>query len=488
MYPYDSLRDYAADLEARGRLLRIKEMDQDKYEMTAFAYRVNDRMKDKAPAFLVEKIKVNGKWHDTPAVGNLYNGFGSVARCFGVETVTDDQGLMYEAAVDRILSFMDRDFKWKKIEPVIVDKKNAPCKEVILTGEDVDLSRFPWIRNNPADGGQYISAGSVIMHDPELGRNVGTYRMQVKGPRKTGVYFTNQSHGYKFMMQAMERGEEKVPVSVAIGIDPVSWMMSSTRLADAGEDEFALAGGFRGKPVELVKSETNDLYVPAHGEIILEGEISMDAEEEGPYGEMLGYIGKKTYTAFCIDVKAITHRVKPWVYNLWPGIGGSYLTLPWEVAHFARLKKIMPNLVKLHNPPDTASIIIACIDKRFPGEGIEAGMLILGYRMIGFSKKMVIVLDKDIDPTDLSRVVHAVGTRWQPDPASLVVKQSFHIPIDPSCREMFLSSKIVIDATRQLPGEGGPDVYPEDNRTVLEERAAEAFKIVDGKWSSYFGK
>jgi 4-hydroxy-3-polyprenylbenzoate decarboxylase len=325
------------------------------------------------------------------------------------------------------------------------------------------------------------------MHDPELGRNVGTYRMQVKGPKKVGVYFTNQSHGYKFMNNAMERGEERVPVSVAVGIDPISFMMSSTRLADAGQDEFALAGGFRGKPVQLVKSETNDHLVPAHAEFIIEGFISTEVEEEGPYGEMMGYIGRKVYT-FTIDINTITHRTKPWVYNLWPGIGGAYLTLPWDVSHFARLKKIMPHLRKIHTPPDVPSVIIACIDKRLPGEGIEMGMLMLGYRMVGFSKKVVIVVDNDVDPTDLSRVMHAIGTRWQPGTASLNVRQSSHIPLDPSCREMFLSSKIVIDATRQQPGEGGPDVYPEDNRTVLEERAAGAFEIVDKKWSSYFGK
>ena len=180
--------------------------------------------------------------------------------------------------------------------------------------------------------------------------------------------------------------------------------------------------------------------------------------------------------------------MKPWVFNLWPGIGGAYLTLPWDVAHFARLKKIMPHLTKIHTPTDVPSIIIACIDKRLPGEGIEMGMLMLGYRMVGFSKKVVIVVDSDVDPTDLSRVMHAIGTRWQPYTGSLNVRQSSHIPLDPSCKEMFLSGKIVIDATRQQPGEGGPDIYPDDNRTVLEERQPGAFEIVEKKWESYFGK
>ena len=226
--------------------------------------------------------------------------------------------------------------------------------------------------------------------------------------------------------------------------------------------------------------------MPAQAEFILEGDISTDMEKEGPYGEMMGYIGKKTNT-FSMNVKAITHRRSPWVYNLWPGMGGAYLTLPWDVE-LIRLKKMMPSLQKLYTPPETASVFIVCIDKRLPGEGIEMGMLILGYRMVGFSKKMVIVVDKDIDPTDMSRVMHAMGTRWQPHPASLIVPHTFHIPIDPSIREMFLSSKIVIDATRQQPGEGGPDVYPEDNRTVMEEKAPEAFKLVEKNWGKYFQK
>ena len=311
--------------------------------------------------------------------------------------------------------------------------------------------------------------------------------MQVKGPQKVGANFTNQSHAYKFMIRAGERGEDKVDAAVVIGIDPISWMMSSTRLADMGEDEFAVAGGFRGKPVELVKCETNNLYVPAQAEIVLEGEIPMEVEQEGPYGEMFGYIGQET-TTFYMKIKTITHRENPWLYNIWTGVGGGYFTLPWDVGNLVRLKKIMPNLVKVYTPPETATVVIVCIDKKFPGEGIEAGMMILGYRLIGFSKKMVIVVDKDVEPTDLSRVIHAVGTRWQPVPASLVVDHSFHMPIDPSLREPFLSSKIIIDATRQLPGEGGPERYPEDSRTVMNERAKEAFALVEKNWESYFQK
>jgi len=487
MFPYNSIREYVADLDKQGKLLHIKEMDQDAYEMTAFSYRLEDRLKDKAPAFLVEKTKINNRVYDSPVIANIFNGFDKVAQCFGAELdeLSDDRPQMHALASKKILNCLDDDFKWKTIEPVVINREKAPCKEVVLAKDEVDIFKFPWIKNNPADGGQFVSSGTAVMQDPELGRNVGTYRLQVKGPKKVGICLTLPSHGYQFVMKAAERGEEKIPVSVAIGVDPLTFMMAGTRLADLSEDEFALAGGFRGKPVELVKSETNDILVPAHAEIIIEGEIPMEGEEDGPYGELFGYIGKK-HQSFYINIKAITHRTQPWVFNLWPGIGGAYLTLPWDVSHQARLKKIMNNLVKLYTPIETPSIVIISIDKKLPGEGIEAGMMVLGYRMVGFSKKVVIVVDSDIDPTDNARVMHAVGTRWQPDPGSLMVKQSIHMPVDPSIREMFLSSKIVIDATRQLSSEGGPESFPLDNRTAVEERAPGSFELVDKKWDTYF--
>ena len=126
--------------------------------------------------------------------------------------------------------------------------------------------------------------------------------------------------------------------------------------------------------------------------------------------------------------------------------------------------------------------------QRLLHEGMEAGLLLAGYRAVGFTKKMIVILDKDIYPTNLNRVIQAIGTRWQPDPASLIVKQSFHIPLEPSSKEMFLSSKIIIDATRQMESEGGPETFPLDNRTALEEKAEEAFDIVDKRWDEYFGK
>jgi 4-hydroxy-3-polyprenylbenzoate decarboxylase len=484
--PFDSLREYVGFLESQGHLLRIPEMDQDRFEMTAFAYRLEDRLKARAPSFLVERTRVKGRWHDSPVLGNVLNNFRAVAEVLGVEPVSDHEGEMNKAVVSRLMESLDGEFRWARMAPVEVDRASAPCKEVVLTGEEADLGRFPWIHNNPADGGQFISAGCVVMHDPELGRNVGTHRLQVRGARKLGVCFTSQSHANQFMWRAKQRGEQSVPCSIAIGVDPITWMMSSTRLGDIGDDEYALSGGFRRRPVSIVRSETNALLVPAHAEIIIEGEVSVEKEDEGPYGEMLGYIGE-VEPNYWIEVKAITHRRAPIVYNLWPGIGGAYLTWPWQVGQFARLKKICPAVVRFHTPPDVPLVAFICIDKKLPGEGMETGLAALGYRAVGFSKKVVIVLDKDVDPTDVSKVLHAVGTRWQPATATQFIRRALSIPIDPSTGRGFMSSKIIIDATRQLPAEGGPKSWPAENRSALLELAPEAFPAIDARFDQLVG-
>ncbi|SVB96630.1 uncharacterized protein METZ01_LOCUS249484, partial [marine metagenome] len=211
--PFDSLREYGAYLERQGRLVRIDQMDQDQYEMTAFGYRMEERFREQAPAYLIERTRLDDRWYEIPVLGNILGNFRSVAEVLGVEKLTDVETDMNKAVVDEILTHLDSDFKWDTIDPVTVDRSQAPCKEVVLTGDKVDLFKFPFIRNNPADGGRFISASSVIMEDPELGRNMGTYRMHVKGPRKAGICFTPRNHGDMFMSRALQRGQKIVPVS-----------------------------------------------------------------------------------------------------------------------------------------------------------------------------------------------------------------------------------------------------------------------------------
>ena len=484
--PYDSLRDYIKAMEARGRLLRIKAVDQDKYEGTAFIYKMLDNLGiERSPAVMFEKVMINGTWMEGPVLGNIYCGWDTAAMAYGAKKITDDQGEMFRAVVDRIASLADKKTDtWKKIAPVKIDKSKAPVKEVIVKGEDIDLYKFPWFKNNPGDVAQYVNTGAVIMVDPELGRNVGTYRCQVKGKNKIGVNPEYRQHGWEFMMRAMKRGEKVMQAAIVIGVDPITWSMSSSKLADLGEDELALAGGFRDKPVEVVKCETSDLYVPAHAEIVIEGEMPMGVEDEGPYGEMFGYMGKQ-HKNFYMNIKAITHRKNPWVINSFTGVTKPTHMIPWQVSSYLKLKKLLPNLVGFYSPREAIGWSILSIEKRLPGEGMAAGQLVAAARFLG-TAKIVVVVDKDIDVTNMTQVLHAMATRWQPHPASLIIPQTWTIPLDPSSPEMFVTSKIVIDATQQLPAEGGPPSWQPVSRVLLEENAPESFGLVEKKWDEYW--
>jgi 4-hydroxy-3-polyprenylbenzoate decarboxylase len=481
--PYDSFRDYIEALEARGRILKIKEMDADQYEVTAFVYRMLEKLgPDRAPAILLEKVKINGTWMEGPIVGNEYCGWDTAAMVFGVEKITEDEGEMYRAVVNKIASFLDEGGRWKKIPPVTIDKSKAPCKEVIVKGDEVDLFKFPWIKNNPGDASPYISTGACFQEDPELGRNVGTYRCQVKGKNKIGFNPEPGQHGNIFMLRAQKRGETVVRAAVVLGVDPILYSISSTKLADLGEDEVAFAGGFRGKPVEMVKCETSDILVPAQAEMIIEGEIPMEMEDEGPYGEMFGYMGLQHKNYF-MNIKAITHRKRPVIANSFTGITKTTHMIPWQVGSYVTLRKILPNLVDMYSPREAIGITFISIDKRFSGEGMATGQLVLGSNP---STKIVVVVDKDIDVTNITQVLHAIATRWQPYPASLIVPQSLKMAPDPSAPQRFLSSKIIIDATQQLPEEGGPKSWPPVSRVLLQEKAPQSFNLVDEKWAEYW--
>lgn len=481
--PFDSLRDYVAALEARGRLIRIKEMDQDKYETTAFAYRIIDEYGYySAPTFLVERIKQGGKWYNNPLIGNPYGGWDTEAMGFGVEPLTDDWRAMYRAAMQKVKSLADEHGEWKRLKPNELDKNDAPCKECIHIGDDVDIEQYGFIQSNPADAGRYINMGSTVIQDPKYGRNVGTYRCQIKGPRKIGVNPEPGQNAWNIIMASRRGGQDKIKAAIVVGADPITWAMSSSKAAAPGVDELELAGGFRGKPLDVVKCETSDILVPAHAEMVIEGEIPSDMEEEGPFGEMYGYLGLKKDKNFIMNIQAISHRKDPWIPNSYTGVTRGFLTAPVEASLYYNLKRTIYNLQAIHMPTHVTGFVIVSIDKRMGGDGIAAGAQVAGFLSLA---KITIVVDKDVDVYNFDDVMRAVGARWQPSEASLIMNKTRGMRLDPSQTERGLSSKIVIDATRKLPAEGGPDEYPKLNRQWLEELSPDSFDLVDRQWSDY---
>lgn len=483
--PFDSLREYVHALEARGRLLRIDAMDQDRFEATGFAYRMIEELGyHAAPAFLIDKVRTGGRWLDGPVLGNLYPGWLSEALAYGVPDVASDDRNLYRATREHLATKLGTDGRWPRIPPREVARDGAPVKEVIARDADADLLRFPWLQTNPGDAGPYITAGTVFMEDPELGRNVATYRCQVKGARKIGVNCEIGQHGWNFIQRAKKRGEPTLPAAVVIGVDPITFSIGTSKLAGLGEDELAIAGGLRGRPVDLVSCETSSVRVPALAELVIEGDIPTDqGEEEGPYGEVYGYMGLKKPWNFFMNVRAITHRRKPWLVNAFAGVTKLTMSMPQAVANFVHYRKLMPNLVDLYRPVETNGVVLISIDKRLPGDGMIAGQHLAAGDMFS---KAIIVVDKDIDLHNKEQIFHALGTRWQPSPASLLIPQTKGFPLDPSAPTRWVTSKMVIDATRQLPAEGGPEKWPAVSRVLLNEQSPDTDALVDSRWADYW--
>lgn len=480
---FESVRDFVTALDRRGRLLRVESMDQDRYEATAFAYRLIDRFGiEYAPAFLIERVKIGGKWIEGPVVANAYGRWPDEAVLFGVRNITDDYQQMYRAVMEALRGRLDAGGTWRRISPVEVDPREAPCKEVVLTGDQVDLEKFAWIKNNPSDANRYVNMGSVFIQDPKIGSNVGTYRCQVKGPRKMAVNPSDGQHGWRILMAMKERGDKVANVAVAVGPDPMTFCASSTKMAGYLEDELEFAGGLRGKPLPVVRCETCDIRVPAHTEIVIEGEVPLNEfEPEGPYGEMYGYLGAGKQNCFFMNIKAITHRRQPWVLNSFTGLTCDMPRAPQTASNFFLYKRLIPSLTGLITPRGANGVVVISIDKKFPGEGMAAGQYVAANAGLN---KLVIVVDKDLNILDQSQVFHALSARWQPSASLLIPRTQMMMP-DPSRPAWGLSSKMVIDATRQLPGEGGPKSWAPLNRELLVQGAPEAFNLVDSRWNDY---
>ncbi len=485
-FPFDTFRDWIGALERRGLVLRFGDVDQDAYEGTAIMFRVIDRYGHyEAPAVLFERIRINGRWIEGPMIANDQGHWDTEALVFGLEPVPGDGKATYRKTMAYLMGLLAKgQGRWPVLDPVEVPRDQALCKQVVLRGDAIDLTRYPFIQTNPADGGRYINTGSVFTVDPELGKNYGTYRCQLKGPRKIGVNPEPNQTGWRMLMAMRERGDKIARVSIALGQDPIVWVISGSAMTSrrgAPVDELALAGGLRGKPLEVVRSETNDILVPAHVEMVIEGEVPLDQpmEPEGPFGEMYGYLGLKKEENFWMNVTAVTHRRNPWLLNSFTGMTRGFVTAPLEAFATARLRRAIPGLVDLHSPVEAVGWTFISIDKQRPGQGLEVGKQVAEFVPIA---KVVVVVDQEIDVLNRREVLHTVSSRWQPFTASHIFESIRGMPLDPSAPNRPLSSKIVIDATRQWPEEGGPSVYPERNRTLLQRGAPGVFERVDAKY------
>ncbi len=483
--PFDTLRGYIHALAAHNLILHVDRIDQDSYEGTALMYRIVDRFgRFRAPTVVFDEVKMNGRWIKGPVVANIARHVDIEALLFGLEPVRNDGPATYAKArayLDGLLT--ESGGQYPTIAPVEIKQDQALCKQVIVSGDDIDVTAFPFFQNNPGDSGRFINTASVFTHDPEMGLNIGTYRCELKGPRHIAVGSGEGQSGYTMLMAAKQRGETSAPIALVIGQDPMIWLVSGSRIPERrGKkpiDELATAGGLRGKPVEVIKCETNDLRVPAHAEMIIEGTIDLSTfEPNGPYGEGSGYIGAIYEHAFTMHITRITHRQDPWIVNDFTGVTRPLIEMPGAALTTAGLKRFIPEIVDYRYQD---SVTFFSIRKTKPGQALEVGKRLA--KLIPVFK-IVMMVDDDVDLWNPSDLFMAFATRWQAWPASHIFKDLPTMPLEPSAPKRGQTSKIIIDATRQLPEEGGPAHYPGYSRAVLEQHSPGIFDAIDERWGT----
>ncbi|MFQ5913828.1 MAG: UbiD family decarboxylase [Nitrospinota bacterium] len=426
--PFDDPRNFCEYLEERKELVRIRGEVDPAYEIGAYIRKTSDQQ---GPALLFENVKGT----NMPMVGGV---FATRRRIL----------LALESDSENIYERFDSGVK-NPLPPRLVD--TAPCKEVILRGDDVDLGKFPIPVYSEQDGGAFVTHGIQISKDPEDGtKNASIYRMHFRGKREFSIHAEKHHHLTLQFAKAEAKGQS-LEVAVAMGCDPV--VMLATQVgAPYGVDELEIAGGLRGKPVDVVKCETVDIEVPATSEIVFEGRLLPHRrEQQGPFGEYSGYYGEITHSPV-IEVTAITHRGNP-VYHA--GLTGMPMTenhflkqIPHEVTLYQDLKSRFRGIQKVHYTAAGCCdfmVFISMKPQGFPG---EARSVILAALASPKRPKFVVVVDDDIDVFDHIQVLWAISTRTRPAD-DLIIIPSYNTPaLDPSFSQHELGSALGIDATR----------------------------------------
>jgi len=480
--PYNDLRDFINNLEKKGELVRIKTEVSPYLEITEILERL---LLMKGPAVLFENVK----GFNFPVVANLYGTIERVA--LGLES--DEEGL---EEIGTFLAYLQHPeppkglieaikklpffAKIMSLTPKTVNR--APCQEVIIQGDDVDLSRFPVMTCWPGDVAPLITWPLVITQSPSGGPyNVGVYRMQVIGKNKTIMRWLKTRGGAQHYREWME-GNTAMPVSVAIGCEPATTIAAVTPVPER-VGEFHFAGLLRKEAIELVQCMTNSLMVPATSEIVLEGEILPGEEaQEGPFADHTGYYNAEEHFPV-FRVKCITHRSNPLYLSTITGRPpkeDAIIALALTKIFLPLLRNQFPEIMDFHLPMEAVSyrIAVVSIKKEFPGHAKRVMMGLWGFLKQFLYVKYIIVVDDDIDVRKWDDVIWALSTRVDPGRDTTIIENTPFDYLDFSTPLPELGAKMGIDATMKSP--------PEVNRAWGKkvEMAAEIKELVDKKWPS----
>lgn len=489
---FDSFRDFLNRLEQAGELKRISAPVATELEITELA---DQEMKSPGGgrALLFEKPTVKGQVSPFPLAINTFGSWKRMALSLGVDSVDSaaaELGSLLKAkpptSFREALKLLATALDLRHAKPKRVN--HGACQEVIhrfdsgpqtstqnwpkapdlsepssLDARPPTLLDMPIQRCWPLDGGRFLTLPCVVTQDPDTGeRNVGMYRMQVYDDHTTGMHWQLQKVGARHGRRYYQTGA-RMPVAVFLGGDPVYTFCATAPLPD-GLDEFLLAGYLRKHSVELVKCETNDLEVPANADFVLEGYVDPKEplRDEGPFGDHTGfYTLPEPYPVF--HLTAITHRkdaVYPATIVGMPPMEDFYLGSASVKLFLPVFKMNFPEIVDLALPAEGVfhNLVFVSIKKSYPMQAYKIMHGLWGMGQMMFTKYLVVV-DEDVNVHNTSEVLFRICANSDPQRDSIFTKGPADV-LDHATSEIGIGTKLGIDATRKLPGEGFHRPWP----------------------------
>ena len=440
---YQDLRGWLEEVEKLGELKRIEGAHWDR-EIGAITEIVAERS---GPALLFDKIT------DYPegfrVLSNVFQSYARTASVLGVP-----QDLSDVAMVDAWRK------KLKEIKPVPpVEVKDGPIRQNILTGQDVDLFKFPTPIWHEHDEGRYLGTGcAVVSRDPDEGWvNLGTYRCRIFEKDLISVGMNPGKHGTMMMEKYHKRGES-FPLAIICGMDPVLFLTAGSPLTGVSECEYDFTGGIHQKPVEVVRGNITDLPIPASAEIVLEGEIPPPSEMEnwpdGLFGEWSRMYNSAPHPV--MRVKSIMYRDDPIILGVVPW--KAHISFPFA---FPLMAAEIWNVLEYAGIPEVKGVwfglgyvwpvfLVISIKQSYSGHAKQAALAAASCRADTFAGRYVIVVDDDIDITDEKDVLWAVASRADLDKVQIIhgiqTKATRPKKIVPGEPPSILNDRVIIDA------------------------------------------
>lgn len=442
------LREWIDRAEEVGLLKRIQaEVDWDE-EMAAITYTAH--REEGAPALLFENVRGYPTGYRV-----LFNMFSSSAARLALtmnENITLSEQALIQVARDRF---------GERIEPVYVDTEEAPIYQNTDRGDDVDLYKFPAPKMWPKDGGRYIgTANATICRNTEEGViNVGTYRQMIHSKNTVGLY-TSPGKDLRLEMKRRWARGEPLEVAAVYGAPPELYLVAGLPF-DKDESEYDYAGGIRGAPIEVVEGEVTGLPIPAHADIVVEGKLyPNDVKLEGPFGEFTGYYGRPVDDTPVFTIEAVHYRDDPILTAaLMADYPGCDINLSYSIGRSAGIwndlnKLGIPGVKGVYAHPAAASgfgMTVVSIEQQYAGHASQVATLAAQCPSGAYYSKVIVVVDEDVDPTDINQVLWAMATRFSPKKDIDILNNTWSTWLDPTLNppeERPYGSKMLIDATK----------------------------------------